>query len=146
MSKVTPFLWYEKQAEEAAQFYVSVFPNSHIVSGQGGGTTFELDGVRYIAFNGGDHFRLSPAVSLFVECEDQDEVDFYWDKLIEGGEPSRCGWLVDRFGLSWQVIPKVLSQLLNDPDPVKSGRVFQAMLTMIKLDVAGLRKAYAGLD
>lgn len=143
MQKVTPFLWFDDQAARAAEFYVSIFPNAQIISSHGGATTFELYGVRYMAFNGGKHYRLNPAISLSVDCEDQAELDYYWEKLLQGGEPSRCGWLVDRFGLSWQIIPRALPRLLNDPDPLKSKRVLEAMLGMVKLNVAELEKAHS---
>jgi predicted 3-demethylubiquinone-9 3-methyltransferase (glyoxalase superfamily) len=157
MQKVSPFLWFDGQAEEAANFYISLFENSRITHvsryGEGGpapkGTamsvTFELDGREYMALNGGPHFKFTPAISLFVKCESQEEVDSYWDKLIaDGGQAERCGWLKDRFGLSWQIVPTVLGQLLQDKDRAKAGRVMQAMLKMTKLDIAGLRAAYEG--
>jgi predicted 3-demethylubiquinone-9 3-methyltransferase (glyoxalase superfamily) len=157
MQKVSPFLWFDGQAEEAASFYTSLFRNSRITHvsrhGEGGpapkGTamsvTFELDGHEYMALNGGPHFKFTPAVSLFVKCESQEEVDTYWDKLVaDGGQAERCGWLKDRFGLSWQIVPTVLGQLLQDKDRTKAGRVMQAMLGMTKLDIAGLRAAYEG--
>lgn len=156
MQKISPFLWFDHQAEEAMNFYVSVFKNSRVGSvsryGKGGplpeGTamscTFTLEGLEFLALNGGPAFQFNPAISLFVDCVDQAEVDTLWDKLCEGGAPSRCGWLTDRFGLSWQIIPRALGELMNDPDPVKAGRVVQAMMGMGKIDVAGLKKAYAG--
>jgi predicted 3-demethylubiquinone-9 3-methyltransferase (glyoxalase superfamily) len=157
MQKVSPFLWFDGQAEEAASFYTSLFENSRITHvsryGEGGpapkGTamsvTFELDGHEYMALNGGPHFKFTPAISLFVKCETQEEVDSYWDRLIaEGGQAERCGWLKDRFGLSWQIVPTVLGQLLQDKDRAKAGSVMQAMLKMTKLDIAGLRAAYEG--
>jgi predicted 3-demethylubiquinone-9 3-methyltransferase (glyoxalase superfamily) len=157
MQKVSPFLWFDGQAEEAASFYTSLLPNSRITSvsryGEGGpapkGTamsvTFELDGHEYMALNGGPHFKFTPAISLFVKCESQEEVDRYWDALIAGGgQAERCGWLKDRFGLSWQIIPSVLGQLLQDKDRAKAGRVMQAMMQMTKIDIAGLRRAYEG--
>jgi len=157
MQKVSPFLWFDGQAEEAASFYTSLLPNSRITSvsryGEGGpapkGTamsvTFELDGHEYMALNGGPHFKFTPAISLFVKCESQEEVDRYWDALIAGGgQAERCGWLKDRFGLSWQIIPTVLGQLLQDKDRAKAGRVMQAMMQMTKIDIAGLRRAYEG--
>jgi predicted 3-demethylubiquinone-9 3-methyltransferase (glyoxalase superfamily) len=158
MQKVSPFLWFDQQAEEAANFYTSLFKNSRVLSvsrhGEGGpapkGTamsvTFELDGCEYMALNGGPHFKLTPAISLFVKCETQEEVDHYWSALCtDGGQPERCGWLKDKFGLSWQIIPNVLGQLLQDPDRAKAGRVMQAMLKMTKIDIAGLRQASAEL-
>lgn len=154
MPKITPFLWFDNNAEEAMNFYASVFKDSKIVSimrhrsdGKGAaGTvfsaTFRLQGQEFIALNGGPHFRFTPAISLFVTCDTQDEVDELWDKLCTGGEPNRCGWLTDKFGLSWQIVPRVLGEMLQDADAVKANRVMQAMLKMIKLDIAGLLQAY----
>ena len=156
MDKITPFLWYDGKAEEAVNLYVSVFKNSKIVkvrrNGEGGpgpkgsvmGVDFELEGRSFIAFNGGPHFTFNPAISLFVNCENQQELDELWDKLVAGGKPVQCGWLTDKFGVSWQIIPKALGEMMNDPDPAKSSRVVQAMMKMIKIDVAGLQKAYNG--
>ena len=151
MQKVTPFLWFDGKAEEAMNLYVSLFKNARIVelhrAGDNGPVmsgTFEIDGAKYHAFNGGPMFTFSPAVSMFVNCETQAEVDTLWDKLLEGGEAQRCGWLKDRFGLSWQIVPSNLGKRLRDKDPVKAKRVMQAMMQMIKLDVDGIEKAYAG--
>jgi predicted 3-demethylubiquinone-9 3-methyltransferase (glyoxalase superfamily) len=157
MNKITPFLWYNDQAEEAAKFYVSVFKQGkiHCVSRRSGKTpgsddpvmsvTFELEGQQFIALNGGPHFSFTPAISLFVDCKDQAEVDELWKKLTaDGGEESRCGWLKDRYGLSWQIIPHALGELLKDKDPAKAGRVMQAMLKMGKIEVKALEEAYAG--
>jgi predicted 3-demethylubiquinone-9 3-methyltransferase (glyoxalase superfamily) len=156
MQKITTYLWFDDQALEAAEFYTSVFKNSKIVDvshyGEGAprpaGTvltvTFELDGQRFIALNGGPHFTFTEAISLFIDCEDQNEVDYFWDTLVEGGEPSQCGWLKDRYGLSWQVVPKRLLELLSDPDPDKAQRAMQAMLTMQKIDVPALEAAHRG--
>ena len=138
MKKVTPFLWFDNKAEEAAKFYVSIFKNSKLLSP----TTFQLDGQEFIAFNGGPHFTFTPAISLFVNCETQQEVDELWDKLSEGGEKGRCGWLKDKYGLSWQIIPSILGKLLQDKDAKKSSRVMQAMLQMDKLDIERLQQAY----
>ena len=138
MQKVTPFLWFDGQAEEAAKFYVSIFKNSKLLSP----TTFRLDGQEFIAFNGGPHFTFTPAISLFVNCETQQEVDEFWEKLSEGGEEVRCGWLKDKFGVSWQIIPSILVKLLYDKDPEKSARVRNAMLQMTKIDIEGLKRAY----
>ena len=138
MQKVTPFLWFDSKAEEAAKFYVSIFKNSKLLSP----TTFQIDGQEFIAFNGGPHFTLTPAISLFVNCETQEEVDELWEKLSEGGEKSRCGWLKDKFGLSWQIIPSILGKLMHDKDPEKAKRVREAMLKMTKLDINGLKRAY----
>ena len=147
---IRPFLWFGQNAEAAAHFYVSVFKNSKIVTVMRSpdpttpmGVELEIDGQRLIAFNGGPHYKLTEAVSLMVHCETQDEVDYFWDKLTaDGGEPSRCGWLKDKFGLSWQIIPQALVTLMGDKDPARAGRVVQAMLGMSKIDIAGLQKAY----
>lgn len=156
MPKITTFLAYDHQAEAAAQLYVSVFPNSRILNvtryGEGGpgpaGTAmtvvFELDGQEYIALNGGPHFKFTDGVSLSVECQTQAEIDTYWEKLTAGGQPGRCGWLTDRFGLSWQINPAVLGRLLSDPDPVKAGRVMDTMLKMDKFSIPDLERAYRG--
>ncbi len=154
MQKIVPFLTYDHQAEEAVNLYVSVFKNSRIVSlnryGEDGplpaGTvmsaSFVLEGQEFIALNGGPHFTFAPGISLFVNCETQVEVDERWEQLSAGGEQQPCGWLKDRFGVSWQIIPTALSQLLGDPDPRKAGSVMQAMLKMSKIDIAGLRRAH----
>jgi len=154
MQKITPFLWFNDNAEEAMNFYVSVFKNSKVVSvmryGGAGpgpkgtvmGVTFQLDGQQFHALNGGPNFAFTPAISLFVNCETQEEVDELWEKLSEGGEKSRCGWLKDKFGLSWQIVPSVLGKLMQDKDPEKSKRVREAMLKMTKLDINGLKRAY----
>ena len=154
MQKVTPFLWFDNQAEEAMNFYVSLFKNSKVLSvsryGEGGpgpqGTvmtaTFQLDGQEFMALNGGPYFKFTEAISLFVNCETQEEVDELWGKLSEGGEISQCGWLKDKYGLSWQIVPTALGQMLGDKDPQKSQNVMQAMLQMTKIDIAALRRAY----
>ena len=153
MSKVTPWLWFDTEGEEAAELYTSVFPNSRIVEvtryGSAGprpeGTamtvTFELDGQRVSALNGGSQFKHSEAFSFSVDCENQDEVDYYWEKLGDGGEHGPCGWLKDRFGLSWQIVPRRLPELLGDPDREKAQRVMAAMLEMGKIEIAGLERA-----
>ena len=153
MKKITPFLWFDGKAEEAANFYTATFPNSKIVSmtrsGEAGpgpkgsvmSATFELQGQEFIALNGGPMFNFSPAISFFVPCETQEEVDHFWEKLSEGGEKQRCGWLKDKFGVSWQIVPTVLGQLLQDKDAEKSKRVMNAMLQMDKLDIASLKRA-----
>jgi predicted 3-demethylubiquinone-9 3-methyltransferase (glyoxalase superfamily) len=138
MQKVTPFLWFDGKAEEATKFYVSVFKNAKALSP----TRFELDGQTFMAFNGGPHFTFTPAISFFVNCETQQEVDELWEKLSEGGEKERCGWLKDKFGVSWQIIPSVLGKLMRDKNPEKSKRVRQAMLQMGKIEIEGLQKAY----
>ena len=144
MQKITPSLWFDSKAEEAARFYVSLFKNSKIVDASRMTVTFELDGQRLIALNGGPHYSLTPAISLFVNCETQQEVDELWEKLSEGGEKSRCGWLKDKYGLSWQIIPAALRELMGDKDPEKSKRVMQAMLKMSKIDIGALKRAHAG--
>ena len=156
MKKITPFLWFDDKAEEAMNFYVSIFKNSKVGSvaryGEAGpgpkGTvmtaTFELDGQEFIALNGGPHFKFTEAISFSVDCKTQEEVDELWEKLSEGGQKSRCGWLKDKYGLSWQIVPSVLSELLGDKDPDKSRRVVQAMLQMDKIDIKTLKQAYAG--
>jgi predicted 3-demethylubiquinone-9 3-methyltransferase (glyoxalase superfamily) len=154
MKKITPFLWFDKEAEEAVHFYLSVFKNSKILEishygaagpGPAGAVmtvTFVLDGQEMIALNGGPHFTFNEAISLFVRCEDQREVDELWDRLCAGGEPGRCGWLKDRYGISWQIVPTMLLGMLQDPDRARSSRVMQAMLAMRKLDIAALKQAY----
>ena len=149
MQKITPFLWFDGKAEEAMNFYVSIFKNSKIVSmsrmGQGGlvsGGTFQLDVQEFHALNGGPQFTFTPAISLFVNCETQEEVDELWEKLSNGGKKNRCGWLDDKFGVSWQIIPTTLGKLLQDKDPAKAGRVMQAMLQMEKIDIKNLKQAY----
>ena len=147
MPKVTPFLWYNGNVEEVVDFYRSVFPNSRVTNQQRApdgtlmGITFELEGQQLIAFNGGPDNQLTPAVSLYVNCETQAEVDELWARLTEGGAESYCGWLIDRFGLSWQIIPSALPRLLGDPDPEKAGRAMNAMLQMRKIDIATLERA-----
>jgi predicted 3-demethylubiquinone-9 3-methyltransferase (glyoxalase superfamily) len=154
--KITPFLWYDDNAEEAVNFYVSIFKNSRIKDvsryGEAGpgkaGTvmtiTFELEGQEFIALNGGPHFKFTEAISLSVDCQTQEEVDEFWEKLSAGGEKGPCGWLKDKYGLSWQIDPGILGELLRDSDPSKSNRVMQAMLKMNKIDIAALRRAYEG--
>jgi predicted 3-demethylubiquinone-9 3-methyltransferase (glyoxalase superfamily) len=156
MHKITPFLWFDNEAEEAARFYCSIFKNSKLGTiarygeagpGPKGGVmtiSFELDGQPFTALNGVPHFKFNEAVSFVVNCRDQAEVDELWHKLSEGGETSRCGWLKDKYGLSWQIVPIALMELMSDPDPEKSKRVMQAMLQMIKIDIAKLKAAHAG--
>jgi predicted 3-demethylubiquinone-9 3-methyltransferase (glyoxalase superfamily) len=153
MQKITTYLWFDNQAEEAATYYTSLFENSRIHHvqryGDGGpgpaGTammvTFELAGQQFIALNGGPQFKFTEAISLFVDCGSQEEVDELWDKLTEGGEESQCGWLKDRWGLSWQIIPRALPELMSSPDPVKAQQVMQAMLGMQKIDIKALEDA-----
>jgi predicted 3-demethylubiquinone-9 3-methyltransferase (glyoxalase superfamily) len=166
MQKITSCLWFDDKAEEAADFYISIFKNSfgtaqgeskigaisHYdeasaeVSGRPAGSVltveFELQGQKFMALNGGPIFKFSEAVSFVIDCADQAEVDYYWDALVAGGIESQCGWLKDKYGLSWQVVPSVLSTLLSDPDPIKANRVMQAMLQMKKIDIAKLEEAY----
>jgi predicted 3-demethylubiquinone-9 3-methyltransferase (glyoxalase superfamily) len=155
MQKITPFLWFDGRAEEAMNFYTSIFKNAKIgrVTGYGDagpgpkGTvmsaTFQLEGQEFMALNAGPQFKFSPAISFFVDCKTQEEVDELWKKLSAGGKTERCGWLTDKFGLSWQVIPSILGELLSDKDPEKSQCVMKAMLQMDKIDIAGLKRAYA---
>lgn len=154
MQKISPFLWFDDQAEEAAKFYVSIFKNSKITSrafyGKEGpgpkGTvmsvSFQLDGQEFNALNGGPVFSFTPAISFFVNCETQTEVDELWEKLSEGGSKEQCGWLKDKYGVSWQIVPGLLTRLISDPDPVKAARVTKAMLQMTKLDIVALQYAY----
>jgi len=160
MQKITPFLWFDNQAEEAANFYTAIFKNSKIVSvarygdeaakvsGMPKGTAmtvaFELDGQKFVALNGGPHFKFTEAISFVVDCQTQEEVDHYWERLSAGGDEKaqQCGWLKDKFGLSWQIVPTVMVEMLQDKDPKKSGRVMQALLQMKKLDIKTLQRAY----
>jgi len=149
MQKITTFLTFDDQAEAAAAHYASIFKSSKIVSTSGPpgavmAVTFELEGQRFIALNGGPSFSFSQGISLFVSCETQDEIDALWDQLCAGGTPGRCGWLTDKFGVSWQVVPPVLGELLGHPDRATSQRVLQAMLQMSKLDIATLQRAARG--
>jgi predicted 3-demethylubiquinone-9 3-methyltransferase (glyoxalase superfamily) len=160
--KISPFLWFDYQAEDAARFYTTIFKNSKIVAisrypatgqevhGRPAGSVmtvaFELNGQSFTALNGGPLFKFNESVSFQIDCATQEEMDYFWERLSEGGdlEAQQCGWLKDKFGLSWQVVPKVLPQLLNDPDPEKSERAFQALMQMKKLDIEGLQRAFAG--
>ena|SRR5665213_1201593 len=144
MQKIRTFLWFDDKAEEAARFYVSIFKNAKIESVSPMMVRFVLEGVEFMALNGGPQFAFTPAISLFVDCDGQAEVDALWAKLLEGGEESRCGWLADKYGLSWQIIPKQLGDLMGDDDDEKSERVMQAMLGMVKIDVAALQRAHDG--
>ncbi|MDF2723385.1 MAG: hypothetical protein K0Q59_3060 [Paenibacillus sp.] len=149
MQKISPFLWFDGNAEEAMNFYTSIFKDSKIESmNRHEGTvmsgTFRIEGQQFMALNGGPHFSFSPAISFFVNCETQQEVDELWEKLSEGGETQRCGWLKDKFGVSWQIIPTALGELMHDKDAEKAGRVMQAMLQMDKIDIEALRQAYNG--
>lgn len=160
MQKITPHLWFDNNAEEAAKFYTSIFKNSKIidityygksaaeVSGKPKGTImtvrFVLEGQQFMALNGGPIFKFSPAISFLVSCETQEEVDDLWEKLSEGGEIEQCGWLKDKFGVSWQIVPNILSEMVQEKDTMKLERVINAMLQMKKLDIQGLKNAYAG--
>jgi predicted 3-demethylubiquinone-9 3-methyltransferase (glyoxalase superfamily) len=154
MQKITPFLWYDRNAEEAMNFYVSVFKNSKVVSvrrygkagpGPEGSVmtgTFEIAGQEFFVLNGGPQYKFTPAISLFVDCETQQEVDELWEKLSAGGRKDRCGWLQDKYGLSWQIVPSALGKMLSDKDPKKANAVMQAMLQMDKIDIKTLKQAY----
>ena len=154
MQKITPYLWFDHQAEEAVNFYTSIFKDSKILNmsrlpaeapGQSGPVitaTFQIEGQDFMAVNGGPMYRFTEAVSFFVSCTAQEEVDYYWDRLLDGGEAQMCGWLKDKYGLSWQIIPEALGQLMGDPDPEKARRVMEAMLKMVKIDIAELKQAY----
>jgi predicted 3-demethylubiquinone-9 3-methyltransferase (glyoxalase superfamily) len=154
MQKITPFLWYDGQAEEAVNFYVSIFKNSKVVSmaryGDAGPgpkgsvmtAAFQLEGQDFVALNGGPHYKFTPAISFVVNCETQQEVDELWEKLSDGGRKDRCGWLTDKYGVSWQIVPTILSKLLQDKDPEKAKRVMQAMLQMDKIDIGRLKQAH----
>jgi predicted 3-demethylubiquinone-9 3-methyltransferase (glyoxalase superfamily) len=156
IQKITPFLWFDQQAEEAANFYVSIFPDSKVVkvaryneagpgpAGSAMTVEFELAGQRFVGLNGGPHFKFTEAISFVVNCQTQDEVDAYWDKLSAGGNEVQCGWLKDKFGLSWQIVPTVLPQFLSDPDRAKAARVMKAMMEMKKIEIARLKRAYDG--
>jgi len=154
--RITPFLWFERAAEEAAAFYVGVFPNSRIdavvrypegtpgVAGTVMTVAFRLDGQVFNALNGGPHYRFSPAISFVIDCTDQAEIDHYWGALSTGGRVQQCGWLDDRYGITWQVVPRALPQMLQDPDPARAQRVAQSMMTMVKFDLAALQRAQRG--
>ena len=160
MQKIISYLWYDNQAEEAANFYTSIFKNSKIrtitrydevsakASGRPAGSAmtvlFQLEGQEFLALNGGPLFKFSEAVSFLVNCKDQEEVDYYWQKLLEGGEEGQCGWLKDKYGLSWQIIPAILSKMLQEPDPIKLERLMKVFLPMKKIDIKALQQAYQG--
>ena len=161
MQKITPFLWFDDQAEDAAKFYTSIFKNSKIgkiarydkagekAAGRPAGSVmtieFQLEGQEFVALNGGPHFKFTEAISFVVNCETQEEVDYFWQKLTaDGGQESQCGWLKDKFGVSWQIVPTILPELLSDKDATKSERVMKAMLKMVKLDIAKLKAAAQG--
>jgi predicted 3-demethylubiquinone-9 3-methyltransferase (glyoxalase superfamily) len=153
MQKITPFLWFDGRAEEAAQFYTSIFKNSQITSvsrmddtpsGAVSVVTFELDGVPFMALNAGPEFSFTPAISFYVNCETQDEIDYFWSHLTEGGQEEQCGWLKDKFGVSWQIVPNQLGRYVGGSDPAGARRATEAMLKMVKLDIDALRRAYEG--
>jgi predicted 3-demethylubiquinone-9 3-methyltransferase (glyoxalase superfamily) len=156
MQAITPFLWFNGNAEDAANFYMSIFPNSKEITSsrygpEGPGPEgslllikFELNGHPFFALNGGPEFTFTPATSFMVDCENQEEVDHLWNNLAEGGKEIQCGWVTDKFGVTWQIVPTALGELMSDPDPEKRSRVMQAMFGMVKLDIAGLRAAYEG--
>ena len=156
MQKITPCLWFDNNAEEAVNFYISIFKKSKVLSvtrfGEAGpgpaGTVltvaFQLEGQEFVALNGGPHFKFTEAISLSVDCNTQEEIDEMWEKLSEGGEESQCGWLKDKYGLSWQVTPSILVEMLQDKDPEKAKRVMEAMLKVVKIDIKTLKQAYDG--
>jgi predicted 3-demethylubiquinone-9 3-methyltransferase (glyoxalase superfamily) len=156
MQKITPFLWFDNNAEQAMNFYTSIFKNSKVLTvsrypegspgpaGQVMTAEFELEGQEFVLLNGGPRFQFTEAISFVVNCETQEEVDYFWEKLSEGGQKSRCGWLKDQFGLWWQVVPVTLAELMGDKDPEKSKRVMQSMLTMDKIEIEPLKRAHAG--
>ena len=156
MSKISPCLWFNGQAEEAADYYLSIFKHSSLgridryteagpgPAGSVLAVEFQLNGQKFVALNGGPQYTFSPAISFQIHCDDQDEVDYYWSRLADGGQEVACGWVTDRYGVSWQVIPSALIELISDPDPEKARRTSEAMLSMIKLDIAALERAHAG--
>jgi predicted 3-demethylubiquinone-9 3-methyltransferase (glyoxalase superfamily) len=156
MQKITPFLWFDSQAEEAVQFYTSIFKDSKLGTiaryGDAGPgpkgsvmtASFQIEGQEFVALNGGPMYKFTPAISFVVNCETQEEVDYYWERLSQGGAEVHCGWVTDKYGVSWQIVPTILNRLLQDKDPAKAKRVMQAMLPMIKLDIARLQQAYDG--
>jgi len=156
MQKITPFLWFDGNAEEAVNFYTSIFKNSKITAisrysdagprpkGSVMSATFQLQGQEFVALNGGPMYQLTPAISFVVNCETQEEVDYYWEKLSQGGAEVQCGWIKDKYGLSWQITPTILMKMINDKDSAKVSRVMQAMMKMVKLDIEGLKRAYDG--
>lgn len=156
MQKITPFLWFDNNAEEALNFYTSIFKNSEITQVSRYGDVgpgpkgslltarFNLEGQEFLALNGGPQYKFTPAVSFLIDCKTQEEIDYYWDKLLEGGQAQQCGWLVDKYGLSWQVVPAILPKYLSDKDAGKASRVMQTMMKMVKLDIQELEDAYKG--
>jgi len=156
MQQISTCLWFDGQAEQAANFYMSIFKDSKVLGtmyhGDAGpgpkgsvlAVTFQINGYEIIALNGGPHYKPTPAISLFVKCKTQEEVDYFWDKLLEGGSPMQCGWLTDKFGVAWQIVPNGLLDLLQDKDAAKAKRAMEAMMKMVKLDIAALKRAYDG--
>jgi predicted 3-demethylubiquinone-9 3-methyltransferase (glyoxalase superfamily) len=149
MAPITPCLWFDGNAQAAVEHYLTIFPNSKLLTDTSGEdapmvVSFELDGQPFMALNGGPEFQFTPAISFVVNCRSQAEVDHFWDHLVDGGQPSQCGWLTDRFGVSWQIVPDRLGELMGDPDPVVAQRVLNAMLQMVKLDIPGLEAAAKG--
>jgi len=156
MQKITPFLWFDNNAEDAVNFYISIFKDARLLDAKRYGdagpgpkgaimtATFELNGQQFIALNGGPHFKFTEAISFVVSCDNQDEIDYYWEKLLEGGQAQQCGWLKDKFGLSWQIVPAGLAKFFDNDDPQRSNRVMQAMQKMVKFDLAKLKEAYEG--
>ncbi|WP_119070890.1 VOC family protein [Aggregatilinea lenta] len=156
MQRITPFLWFDNQAEEAAHFYVSIFRNAKILdirryteagpapAGTVMTASFSLDGQEFVALNGGPQYQFTPAISFYVDCESQEEVDRLWNALLDGGQPVQCGWITDKYGVSWQIVPSVLNELMQNASPEQALRVTEALFKMVKIDVAGLQKAYAG--
>jgi predicted 3-demethylubiquinone-9 3-methyltransferase (glyoxalase superfamily) len=156
MQRISTCLWFDGKAEEAANFYLSIFKDSKVLdtmrwrdTGPGPkgsvlAVTFEINGYEILALNGGPHYSFTPAISLFVKCQTQEEVDHYWDSLLAGGQAMKCGWLTDKFGVSWQIVPTILGEMLQDKDPAKANRVMQAMMQMVKLDIPTLKRAYDG--
>jgi predicted 3-demethylubiquinone-9 3-methyltransferase (glyoxalase superfamily) len=154
MQRISTCLWFDGKAEEAANFYLSIFKDSKVIDTMRWGdtgpgpkgsvlaVTFEINGYEILALNGGPHYSFTPAISLFVKCQTQEEVDHYWDKLLAGGEAMKCGWLTDKFGVSWQIVPTILGEMLQDKDAAKANRVMQAMMQMVKLDIPTLKRAY----
>ena len=156
MQKITPFLWLDNNAEEAMNYYVSIFKNAKVVQasyhGEGGRTpagsfmagTFSIDGREFMVLNGGPYYKLTPAFSMLVNCETQEEVDYLWEKLTDGGKPLQCGWLEDKFGVTWQIVPRVFFELMAKGDQAKTNRMMQSLMGMVKLDIEGLKNAYEG--
>jgi predicted 3-demethylubiquinone-9 3-methyltransferase (glyoxalase superfamily) len=142
MQKITPFLWFENQAEDAAKYYTAIFKNSKITDSNPMTVNFELEGQPFIALNGGPEFKFNESVSFFVSCKDQGEVDYFWEKLLEGGTQSQCGWLKDKYGLSWQIVPEDLGKYIGGPDAKKAAAAMQTMLKMHKLEISKLKEAY----